>query len=85
MAKRLQVILQDSVYQEVQRIARSRRMSLAEWFRRALDLARRHESLGATGRKLEVIRTAARHDYPTGEIDTILAEIKRGSGTGMHS
>ena len=85
MAKRLQVILQDPDYHEVQRIARSRHMSLAEWVRRALDLARRHESLGATGKKLEVIRAAAWHDYPTGDIDTMRAEIERGYGTGVHS
>jgi hypothetical protein len=79
------VILQDPDYREVQRMARSRHMSLAEWVRQALDLARRREPLGAAGKKLEVIRAAAQHDYPTGDIDTMLAEIERGYGTGMHS
>jgi len=85
MAKRLQVILQDPDYREVQRMARSRHMSLAEWVRQALELARRREPLGAAGKKLEVIRAAAQHDYPTGDIDTMLAEIERGYGTGSHS
>jgi hypothetical protein len=85
MAKRLQVILQDPDYREVQRMARSRHMSLAEWVRQALELARRREPLGDTGKKLEVIRAAAQHDYPTGDIDTMLAEIERGYGTGAHS
>jgi hypothetical protein len=40
MAKRLQVILQDSEYREIQRAARSRHMSLAEWVRQALQSAR---------------------------------------------
>jgi hypothetical protein len=83
MAKRLQVILQDLQYREIQKLARTRRMSLAEWVRQALDLARRREPLGTTGKKLEVIRAAAQHDYPTGDIDTMLAEIERGYGTGM--
>jgi hypothetical protein len=85
MAKRLQVILQDPDYREVQRMARSRHMSLAEWVRQALELARRREPLGDAGKKLEVIRTAAQHDYPTADIDNMLAEIERGYGTGAHS
>ncbi len=84
MAKRLQVILQDPEYREVQRMARARHMSLAEWVRQALDLARRREPLGAAGKKLEVIRAASQHDYPTADIDTMLAEIERGNGTGAH-
>jgi hypothetical protein len=82
VAKRLQVILQDPDYREIQKMARSRRMSLAEWVRQALDLARRREPLGSAGKKLEVVRAAAQHDYPTADIDTMLAEIEMGYGTG---
>ena len=46
MAKRLQVILKDPEYREIQRIARSRHMSIAEWVRRALELARQREPAG---------------------------------------
>jgi hypothetical protein len=84
MAKRLQVILQDPEYREVQKMARARKMSLAEWVRQALDLARRREPLGDAGKKLEVIRAAVKHDYPTSDIDTMLAEIEKGYGTGAH-
>lgn len=76
------MILQDPEYREIQRMARARRMSLAEWVRQALDLARRREPLGGTGKKLEVIRAAAQHDYPTGDIDGMLAEIEKGYGSG---
>src|SRR5215469_9824547 len=76
MAKRLQVILRDPEYREIQRLARSRRMSLAEWVRQALDVARRREPMGNAGKKLQVIRAAARHDFPTGDIDAeVLQEI----------
>jgi hypothetical protein len=83
MAKRLQVILQDPDYREIQRMARSRQMSIAEWVRQALALARRREPVGSVGRKLQVIRAAARHDYPVGDIGEMLAEIERGYITGM--
>ena len=84
MAKRLQVILKDPEYREIQRVARSRHMSIAEWVRQALDLARRHDPVGGVSKKLEVIRAAAQHDYPVGAIDDMLAEIETGYGTSAH-
>jgi hypothetical protein len=80
MAKRLQVILQDPEYREIQRIAKARRMSIAEWVRQALSAARRYEPLGDTGKKLDVIREAARQEFPTADIEEMLAQIERGSG-----
>jgi hypothetical protein len=77
MVKRLQVVLQDSEYREIQQMARSRHLSLAEWVRQALDLARRREPLGDTGKKLDVIRAAARHDYPVSDIGGMLTEMDR--------
>ena len=75
MSKRLQVILQDLEYRKIQRVARSRHMSLAEWVRQALDSARRQEPTGSLGKKLEVVRRAAEHDYPAAGIDKMLEEI----------
>ena len=83
MTKRLQVILQDPEYREIQRIARARHMTLAEWVRQALERARRHEPLGTVEKKLDAIRAAARHQSPTADIDTLLAEIERGYSTGQ--
>ncbi|MGB9432457.1 MAG: hypothetical protein WBQ89_09465 [Candidatus Acidiferrum sp.] len=84
MAKRLQVILQDTEYREIQRVAHSRRMSIAEWVRQALDLARRREPLGSIDKKLAAIRAAARHEFPVSDIDEMLAEIEQGYGSGHH-
>jgi hypothetical protein len=83
MAKRLQVILKDPEYREIQRVARSRHMSIAEWVRQALDRARRQEPLGSTGKKLETIRTATQHNYPVADIGDMLAEIEAGYRTGV--
>ena len=82
MPKRLQVILKDPEYREIQRAARSRHMSIAQWVRQALELARRREPTGDAGKKLEVIRAAARHDYPSGDIDSMLSEIESGYRAG---
>ena len=78
MAKRLQVILQDPEYREIQRAARSRQMSIAEWVRQALAHARRREPLGDVEKKLAAIRAAVKHEFPTGDIDMMLAEIEQG-------
>ena len=78
MAKRLQVILQDPEYREIQRIARARHMTIAEWVRQALAAARRYEPLGDAGKKLDVIREAARQEYPTADVDEMLGQIERG-------
>jgi hypothetical protein len=60
-------------------------MSIAERVRQALDLARRHEPGLGVGRKLEVIHAAARHDFPSADIDRMLVEIESGYGAGMYS
>ena len=83
MSKRLQVILQDQEYREIQRVALSRHMSIAEWVRQALDLARRREPTGSMGKKLETVRRAARCQYPSGNIDRMLAEIEAGYTAGL--
>ena len=77
MAKRLQITLQDPEYREIQRVARSRHMSIAKWVRQSLEAARWQESTGSTSRKLESICVAAQHEFPTGDIDQILAETSK--------
>ena len=78
MSKRLQVILQDPEYKEIQRAARARRMTIAEWVRQALDVACRREPLADVEKKLAVIRAAAKHNGPTADIEQMLEEIERG-------
>jgi hypothetical protein len=82
MPKRLQVILKDTEYREVQRSARSRDMSIAEWVRQALVQARRRQPIGDVERKLEAIRAAAHYESPTSDINTMLAEIESGYLSG---
>jgi hypothetical protein len=83
MSKRLQVLLDDAELRELQRAARASRMTTAEWVRQALRAARRQEPLGDAAKKLEVIRAASRHAFPTGDIDEMLADIERGYGAGV--
>lgn len=79
MSKRLQVLLDDPEWREVQRAAKAQRLTVAAWVRQALRAARRTEPLRGADKKLAVIRAAAQHAFPTAEIDQMLAEIQRGA------
>ncbi len=82
MSKRLQVLVDDQELREIQRIARSQSMTVAEWVRQALRQARRKTPSGTTGKKLDVLRTASRYAYPTADIATMLQEIEGGYSGG---
>ena len=82
MSKRLQVLLDESEYRELQRAARAARLTIAEWVRQALRAARSRQPLSDATRKLGIVRTAARHSFPTGPVEQMLAEIERGYAAG---
>lgn len=78
MSQRLQVLLDESEFAELRRIARRHLMTVAEWVRQALRAARRDEPATEPRRKLAVVRESALGAYPTADIDVMLAEIERG-------
>ena len=78
MSKRLQVILDDRELLEIQRAAGRERLTTAEWVRQALRAARRAAPRTDARKKLEVVRAAVLHAFPTGDIDQMLREIERG-------
>jgi hypothetical protein len=82
MSKRLQVLLDESEYREIRRLARLRRVTVAAWVRDAIREARRGQPSGRAEDKLRAVRAAARHAFPTADIDQMLAEIERGYGDG---
>lgn len=76
--RRLQVVLAEAEYREIERIARSQRMTVSAWVRHALRRAGRGEPEVSADRKLESVRAAVRHEFPTADIDRMLEEIERG-------
>lgn len=78
MSKRLQVLLEEAEMADVRRAARRQRMTTAEWVRQALRAARRAAPEGDPKKKLAVVRIAARHSFPSADIDEMLAQIERG-------
>lgn len=78
MSKRLQVLLDAAEMRDLQRVARAEHMTVAEWVRQTLRAARRGAPVGDSSRKLAAIRAAARHEFPTADIDDMLGDIERG-------
>ena len=74
----MQVLLEEDELREIRRIAKARRMTVAEWVRGAMRAARREEPAVPPERRLAIVRAAARHNFPTAEIGQMLAEIERG-------
>lgn len=78
MSKRLQVLLDEDELREIRKLARQRRSTVAEWVREALRAARREQPSRGAEDKLRALRAAARHAYPTADIQEMLADIERG-------
>jgi hypothetical protein len=79
MARRLHVLLDDLELREIQQIAQDRQMTTEQWVREALSEARRRE--GRVEDKLEAVRKAVRHSFPTADIEQMLNEIEQGYGS----
>lgn len=80
MSKRLQVLLDEVELDQIRAVAERHGMTVSEWVREVLRRARREEASGATERKLAAVRAAARHRFPTADIEEMLGEIERGYG-----
>ncbi|MGH8936314.1 MAG: antitoxin [Acidimicrobiia bacterium] len=78
MSRRLQVLLDEREWREIRRTAKQNGMTVSEWVRQALRTARRREPLETGDRKLDVIRAAAGHSFPTADIDEMLAQVEAG-------
>jgi hypothetical protein len=83
MSKRLQVLLAEQEFEEIRGLARREQLSVAAWVRRALLEARHRRPAGDPARKIASIRAATRHAFPTGDIDSMLADIARGGGSDL--
>ena len=77
MSKRLQVLLDEEEYREIQGVARRQRVTVAEWVRQALRQARTNHP-GTVDSKLRAIAEASRHEFPTADIEDMLREIEAG-------
>ncbi len=78
MSKRLQVLLGEAEFRDLRDSARRQGVPVSEWVRRALREARCREPQGDINSKLRAVRAAARHEFPTADVDQMLNEIESG-------
>ncbi|HMS76697.1 ribbon-helix-helix protein, CopG family [Gordonia sp. (in: high G+C Gram-positive bacteria)] len=78
MSKRLQVVMDDEEYADIEAIAKRSGESVSVWVRRALREARRQQPQAEAGRKLASLRAALAYEFPTGDIEQILEETEAG-------
>lgn len=78
MSKRLQVIVDDAEYRDLQRAARRRGLTVSQWVRDAIRAMRRLEPSADATRKLAVVREAVQHSFPAPDVTQMLTEIERG-------
>lgn len=76
--RRLQVVLAEDEYRELERSARAEGMTVFEWVRYSLRRFGRARISGQADQKLAALRTAAGYEFPTGDIGEILQEVEHG-------
>lgn len=77
MSRRIQVLLDEQDYREIQGIAGRQRVTLSDWVRQALRKAIVDHQRTADA-KLRAIVDASRHRFPTAGVDVMLREIQDG-------
>jgi Arc/MetJ-type ribon-helix-helix transcriptional regulator len=82
MSKRLQVLMDEEEYREIQGVARRQRLTASEWVRQALRKARQNDPESVEAR-LRIIAEASLRGAPTAEIDVMNDEIERGRLYGL--
>jgi len=83
MSKRLQVLLGETELRDLQAAASRDGLPVSEWVRRALREARRRAPYGDIDAKVRALRAAARHEFPTADIDQMLAEVESERGATL--
>ncbi len=78
MSKRLQVVLGDEEFKAVEEASRSEGLTVSAWVRSVLRRAYLGRPAADRDAKLAVLRQAVEHEFPTGDIDQMLAEIEAG-------
>ena len=82
MRKRLRVLLDEEELRTVRKHAIEQGITMSEWARQTLRKAMHLRPGDDVDRKLECVRSAVRHEFPTADIDQMLSEIEEGCGAG---
>ena len=78
MSKRLQVLLPDDEFEELQRASKKEQKTVADWVRESIRTKLEKQLPISPEKRLARILEFSKHHGPTGDIDQLLAEIDTG-------
>lgn len=78
MSKRLQVLVPETEWAEIKRLARREKVTVGEWVRQAISHARSARPEKDPQTKLIAVRKAVTYSFPTADVEQMNAEIQRG-------
>ena len=82
MSKRLQVLLDEEEFDRLRMTARAEGVTVSEHVRALIRRDQRDRPSKDVERKLAAIREATKLNFPTADIEEILADIERGYLSG---
>ncbi len=74
----MQILVPEREAEEYRQAAEQTGLSFSEWARRALRRARQSQAGRGPDDKLHALDRALGCGHPTGDVDTLLADIERG-------
>ncbi len=83
MSIRLQVILDDEEMQELKGRAEQDQVTVSAWVRRAIKHEMRERPGKRASEKLDIIRSSASYEFPTGDYEEMAAEVESGYHAGV--
>ncbi len=76
------MLIDDKEFAAIRQVAAERHQTVSEWVREALRTVRSVYPTGDAGRKIQAVREAATHSYPTADIEQMLQQVESGYGGG---
>ncbi len=74
----MQVVLGDEEHRAVETAAAAEGMTVSAWVRHVMWRARREQPSRHIGNRLEAVRAAADHDFPTADLPEMLRQVEQG-------
>ena len=76
----MQVLFEEEELTEMRQCAERSQLTLSAWVRQTLREAVRRTPSATREHKLDAVRAAAKHEFPSADIEQMLAEIETGYG-----
>jgi hypothetical protein len=70
--------MDDAEYAEIEAAADRDGETVSQWVRQSLRMVRDSQPKHTRSRKLAALRATTRYEFPTGDIEQLLAETQRG-------